>query len=338
MKIDLHTHILPQEWPDLVAKTGYKGWPRLEHHGVGCARIMVDEKLFREVEENCWDPEIRIKDCERTGVNLQVLSTVPLMFAYWAKGEDAYDLSRFLNDHIASIVRKYPTRFAGLGTLPMRAPELAVKELERCVKNLGLRGVEIGTHIAGKNLDKFALFPIFAKAEELGAAVFIHPWEMMGQDQMPRHFLPWLVGMPAETTRAICSLIFGGILERLPRLKVGFAHGGGSFAFTLGRIEAGYHARPDLCQTHIQKPPRAYLNQMYFDTLVHDPDALRCLIQTFSVDRLALGSDYPFPLGEDRPGQLIESIQDLSPKDKSRLLSGTAMEFLGLAERFPATR
>lgn len=338
MKIDLHTHILPKEWPDLVAKTGYKGWPRLEHHGVGCAKIMIDEKLFREVEENCWNPEARLKDCERTGVNLQVLSTVPVMFAYWAKGEDAYDLSRFLNDHIASIVRRYPTRFAGLGTLPMREPELAVKELERCVKDLGLRGVEIGTHIAGKNLDKFALFPIFAKAEELGAAIFIHPWEMMGQDQMPRHFLPWLVGMPAETTRAICSMIFGGILERLPLLKVGFAHGGGSFAFTLGRIEAGYHARPDLCQKHIQKPPRTYLNQMYFDTLVHDADALRFLIQSCSVDRLALGSDYPFPLGEDRPGHLIESMQDLSPRDKKRLLGGTALEFLGLTERFPATR
>lgn len=338
MKIDLHTHILPPEWPDFGSKTKYQGWPRLERDGFGCGKIMIEDKLFREVGENCWDPEARLRDCDRTGVDLQVLSTVPVMFSYWAKGEDAYDLSRFLNDHLASVVRKYPKRFAGLGTLPMRSPDLAIKELERCVKDLGLSGVQIGTHIAGKNLDKFALFPIFQKAEALGASVFVHPWEMMGQEQMPRHFLPWLVGMPAETTRAICSLIFGGVLERLPRLKVGFAHGGGSFAFTLGRIEAGFHARPDLCQIHTQKPPSAYLPQLYFDTLVHDADALRYLIKTVSADRLALGTDYPFPLGETDPGALIESLTELSREEKTRLLSGTALEFLGLTEKFPAFR
>jgi aminocarboxymuconate-semialdehyde decarboxylase len=345
MKIDLHTHVLPRNWPDLDAKYGYSGFVRLDHYKPCCARMMIGDRVFREISDNVWDPKQRLEECDRAGVSLQVLSTVPVMFSYWAKAADALDLSRRLNDHVAEIARDHPKRFAGLATIPLQDPDLAAGELERAVRELGLRGAQIGTHVdpnphtgrvATLNLDNESLQPVWSVAEELGAAIFIHPWDMAGKERMPKYWLPWLVGMPAETSLAICSMIFGGVFDQFPKMRVAFAHGGGAFPFTIGRIEHGFHVRPDLCATETGTNPRNYLAhgnapaRFYVDSLVHDPDALRLLLKLFGADRIALGSDYPFPLGEAHPGKLIESMKDLSPKEKKQLLSGTAREFLGL--------
>jgi aminocarboxymuconate-semialdehyde decarboxylase len=350
MKIDLHTHILPRDWPDLDAKYGYGGFVRLDHYQPCCARMMIGDRIFREITDNVWDPKRRIEECDRAGVSMQVLSTVPVMFSYWAKPADGLDLSRRLNDHIAEVVRNHPRRFAGLGTIPMQDPDLAAHELERCIRELGLRGVQIGTHVdanphSGRidtlNLDNASLQPVWSAAEQLGAAIFVHPWDMLGKERMPNYWLPWLVGMPAETSLAICSMIFGGVFERFPKLRLAFAHGGGAFPITAGRIEHAFHVRPDLCATDNTTNPRKYLAhtddrgeitpaRFYVDSLVHDADALKLLLKLFGAQRVALGCDYPFPLGEAHPGKLIESMKDLSAKDKAQVLSQTAREFLGL--------
>lgn len=361
--LDLHTHILPPSWPDLADRFGYPGWIALDpcSHQTAtggqpcCARMLRDGRNFRTVQRNCWDPATRLEEIDRlSGPGAaQALSTVPVMFSYWAKPADALFLSQLLNDHIAGICRDHPASFFGLGTVPLQDPDLACRELERCVRDLGLRGIQIGTHVeanrfvnggAGRkddwNLNEPALFPVFQTAARLNAAVFVHPWDMMGTAQMERYWLPWLVGMPAETSRAICSVIFGGVLERLPTLRIGFAHGGGSFPGTIGRIQHGFEARPDLCAIDNSVPPRAYLTRtdaagravparFYVDSLTHDPDTLRALLRLMGPQRIALGSDYPFPLGEAEPGRMIREMLDLDEATRERLLVGTALEFLG---------
>jgi aminocarboxymuconate-semialdehyde decarboxylase len=346
LKIDLHTHILPRDWPDLDTKYGYGGFIRLDHYKPCCARMMVGDRLFREINDNVWEPKRRIEEMNEADVSMQVLSTVPVMFSYWAKPADALDLSRRLNDHIAEVVRDHPTRFTGLGTIPMQDPDLAAGELERCVRKLGLRGAEIGTHVDANpqfgridtlNLDNASLQPVWSAAEELDAAIFVHPWDMLGTDRMPKYWLPWLVGMPAETSLAICSMIFGGVFERFSKLRVAFAHGGGAFPFTMGRVDHAFHVRPDVVAAENRTSPRRYLAhdgnpaRFYVDSLVHDVDALTLLLKFFGAKRVAFGSDYPFSLGETHPGNLIESMK-LPEKEKTQLFSGTVREFLRLEQ------
>lgn len=385
--IDVHTHILPpaREWPDLSAKFGYAGWVALEDiaakgvGGCGCmgarmvrveqgadgrAALGADGKrkatVFREIGANCWDPAVRIAEMDALGTGrvVQVLSTVPVMFGYWAKAEDTAELSRWLNDHIAGVCRGGPERFLGLGTIPMNAPGLAVRELERCVGDLGMAGVQIGSNVNGRNLGEPEFAEVFAAAEELGACVFVHPWEMLCGEppppptlahafpsppvlssRMAKHWGAWLVGMPSETCLALCSVLFSGLLERMPRLRIGFAHGGGSFAGTIGRIEHGFHARPDLCQTETKRPPREQCRsaagpaKFYVDSLVHDAGTLRVLMELMGPERIMLGSDYPFPLGEERPGELIRSMGDVPAAARAMMMAGTAIEFLGKSAR-----
>src|SRR5690348_17172657 len=295
LKIDTHAHILPAQWPNLAEKYGDERFPVMVDAD-GRHRIYKDGKFFREVWANAFDAEHRIADYAAFGVQVQVISTVPVLFSYWAKPNQALELHRHLNDHTAEICRTHPRHYTGIGTVPLQSPTLAIQEMERCVEQLGLQGVQIGSHVEQWNLDAPELFAFFEAAADLGAAILVHPWDMMGRETMPKYWLPWLVGMPAEQSRAACCLIFGGVLERLPKLRVCFAHGGGSFPYTIGRIEHGFNMRTDLIANYDLRYPREYLQRQYFDARVANECALSTLLDVSEEDRGLLGTDYPFPL------------------------------------------
>lgn len=326
--VDVHTHILPPELPDLRQRFGYGGWPSIVPDGPRTARIVIDDRVFRVIDDDCWDPVRRLEDCDRDGVALQVLSTVPVMFSYWAEAADTAHLAHILNDHIASVCARWPDRFAGLGTLPLQDPDLAIAELERCIRDLGMAGVQIGTHAGPWELDDPGLVAVLAAAADLDAAVFVHPWDMLAPERMERHWLPWLVGMPTELALAFSALTLGGVLRRLPRLRILLAHGGGAFPGILGRLEAGHRARPDLAATGDDASPRTYLDRIHVDSLVHDPATLRFVADLVGTARITVGTDYPFPLGEAQPGAILRSLS-ADQAELERMRRGNALEFLG---------
>jgi aminocarboxymuconate-semialdehyde decarboxylase len=321
---------MPENIPNWFQKFGYGDFIRLEHHKPCCAKMIKGDKVFREIEENCWDPKARMKEMDMTEVTTQVLSTIPVLFNYWAKPEHGNETSRFFNDHIAQCVADNPDRFMGLGTVPMQDMYFAIKEMERCVTELKMPGLEIGSNINNKNLSDPFFDPFWKAAEELGCCIFVHPWEMMGENDMQKYWLPWLVG--AETARAISSMIFGGVFERFPKLRVAFAHGGGSFPFTIGRIEHGFNVRPDLCAIDNAVNPRDYLGKFWIDALVHDPKALQYVVDVMGNDKVCMGSDYPFPLGEHHPGKLIESMESFTASTTEQLLYKNALDWMGIQE------
>lgn len=326
-KIDIHTHIMPEKIPNWFEKFGYGDFIHLEHHKPCCAKMMKGDKFFREIESNCWEPKDRIIDMSATDVDIQVLSTIPVLFNYWAKPEHGLESSKFFNDHICSCVTNHPDKFIGLGTVPLQDVDLAIKEMERCVKELKMPGIEIGSNINQLNLSDKKFDAFWEAAQDLNCSIFIHPWEMMGENDMMKYWLPWLVGMPAETSRAICSLIFGGVMEKYPNLKFAFAHGGGSFPATVGRVEHGFNVRPDLCAIDNPINPRDYLGKFWVDSLVHDEVSFEVLMKTVGENKICVGSDYPFPLGELIPGELIEK-SNLSDETKQKIMFDNAMEWL----------
>jgi aminocarboxymuconate-semialdehyde decarboxylase len=328
LKIDSHTHILPKKMPNWSEKFGYGDFIYLQHHKKGVAKMMRGNQFFREIKENAWNAELRVEEYAQFNTQVQVVCTIPVMFSYWAKPMDCLSLSKFLNDHIAKLVAAYPKNYIGLGTVPMQDAELAVKELER-LKKIGVIGIQIGSNINDENLNEERFFPVFEACERLGLAVLVHPWNMMGEKKMQRYWLPWLVGMPAETSRAICSMIFGGVFERLPKLRVMFAHAGGSFLPTIGRIAHGFECRPDLVAIDNNIDPRKYIGKFWVDSVTHDPMMLEYVLKLQGSKRVMLGTDYPFPLGDLEIGKFIEEM-NLPKETKEDIFHESALEWLGL--------
>ena len=329
LKIDIHTHIIPKKIPDFSKRFGYEGFVSMANENTKQADMMIFGEKFRTIKCNCWSVKNRLEDMKKHQIDVQVLSPIPVMFCYWARAKDALRVSRFLNDFIIEECQKHPQNFIGLGTVPMQDIKLSILELERC-KQIGLKGIEIGSNINNKNLNHTDFYPFYEAAQDLNMSLFIHPWEMMGMSQMNEYWLPWLIGMPAETSRAICSMIFGGIFEKFPNLKIAFAHGGGSFPHIIGRIEKGFLERPDLCSIDNNVNPRNYLGKFYVDSIVHSQDALNYLIDILGPESIILGSDYPFPLGEENPGELIEKNSEINTATKKKLFNTNALNWLGL--------
>jgi aminocarboxymuconate-semialdehyde decarboxylase len=383
VKVDAHAHILPKEWSeeefgfvplkcthyDKPSEAGFVA--RLEYRETG--------KLFREIKANCFDHCVILDEADKAAIDVQVCCTVPVMFNYQLRPSQGVPWAKFLNDDLATTCRQVPERLVGLGTLPLQDAEASIQELRRIMSpEVGMRGVQVGSHVnawreGGKvmnlPLNSPELLPVWKEAERLGAAVMVHPWWVVVRPHYlllftPPHLIlslvlrdmwwtvteywqPWLVGMPSETTLAGTALILGGVLTQCPKLKVMLSHGGGSLAYTIGRIDWGYKCRPDLVAPDCPESPRTLLRRLYVDSICHDEQALRFLVDRMGASRVMLGSDYPFPLGEVEsvapvtgerlavfPGKLVQETPGLSVKDKQMLLGGTALEWLGLPADF----
>ncbi|MED1950142.1 amidohydrolase family protein [Brevibacillus centrosporus] len=326
VRVDFHTHIIPEDLPDFAQRFGGDRWPVMERTCSCGANIMVAGKLFREITDQCWDPKRRIQDMVQEGVDMQVLSPIPVTFSYWAPTEAAEAMARLQNDFIADTVRAYPDRFIGLGTVPLQDVESSIREMDRCIHELGLKGIEIGTNVNGQNLDDPALLPFFEMCEKWEVPLFVHPWETLGRERMPRHNFMYTLGMPSETALAAASLTSGGVMEKFPGLKICFAHGGGSFPYILPRLDQGWSVWPHLRVT--EQPPSYYAKNFYFDSLNYDPLNLMLLVERFGHEKIVMGTDYPFLLQEIPPGKVIRATAALTEEQKQAMLGANALEFL----------
>ncbi len=328
--IDVHTHWFPESWPDLDRKFGGRDWPRIKHVGKGKAEIYLGKKLFRAIDAPCWDFDERLRAMERDGIDIQVISPTPVMFAYDRPAKHAAEVAKLFNDSLLECCSRNRPHFKPLCQVPLQDPKAACKELSRCMK-AGHLGVEIGNHVGLKNLDDPGIVEFLQHCASEGAAVFVHPWDMMACDRMPEFMMPWTVGMPAETQLAIVALIESGAFDRLPKdLRLCFAHGGGSFAFLLGRLENAWRHHP-VARGKSEHPPHAYLERFCVDSAVFEEKTLRFLVETMGAARVLLGSDYPYPLGEERAGQLIRE-SGLAPEVKTAILGDNAQRWLGMKD------
>jgi aminocarboxymuconate-semialdehyde decarboxylase len=333
--IDIHNHFFPRAWPDLAARYGTPNWPWIKHTEPGKAEIMVGDRFFRQIYSACWDPEVRLHEMDRDGVEMQVLSATPLLFAYERPVEHALDCARLFNDAALELCAQGKGRLKSLCQVPLQDIDASCSELSRCMR-AGHLGVQIGNHVGEKNLDDPGIVTFLHHCAEEGAAVLVHPWDMLAPQRMPKYMMPWTVGMPAETQLGIVATILGGAFDRLPpKLRICFAHGGGSFAFLLGRLENAWQHHP-VARGVCELSPTQYLNRFYVDSAVFDERALQFLVETMGAERVMLGSDYPFPLGEHRVGTLIRSSHLTAPA-KDRLLGGNAVDFLALPSPSAAT-
>ena len=330
--IDIHNHFFPRTWPDLAARYGTPNWPWIKHSEGGEADIMLGDRFFRRIYAACWDPEVRLKEMDRDGIDMQVMSATPVLFAYERAAEHALDCARLFNDAALELCAAGKGRLKSLCQVPLQDIDASCKELSRSMR-AGHVGVQIGNHVGEKNLDDPGIVTFLHHCADEGAAVLVHPWDMLGQQRMPKYMMPWTVGMPAETQLGIVAMILGGAFDKLPaKLNICFAHGGGSFAFLLGRMENAWKHHPaahGICKL----PPSQYVNRFSVDSAVFDARALQFLIETMGTERVMLGSDYPFPLGEHGIGSLIRASRQTATA-KARLLGENAVEFFGLPKEF----
>jgi aminocarboxymuconate-semialdehyde decarboxylase len=333
LTVDLHCHVLVPEVEALVKDRPEK----LREGGVqklvmGAASAEYNRTVMLPAAfPKLTSVELRLRDMDEMGVDIQLLSPASVQHYYWADVDLAQAIVRSTNEKIAEVCAKHPQRFVALGNIALQHPQLSIEQLEHCTSELGMRGVEISTAINGLELDNPMFAPFWAKAAELGSLVFIHPFGTSLGERINRFYLQNLIGQPIETTIALSHLIFGGVLDRHPGLKILAAHGGGYLPSYIGRSDHGYRARPDA--RTMARAPSEYLRQLFFDSLVYTPDALRHLINQVGASQVVVGTDYPFDMGAYDVHALIAGVAGLTETDRTAILGGNAVRLLGLEER-----
>nr|WP_202436599.1 amidohydrolase family protein [Streptomyces sp. SID5910] len=326
--IDVHTHYVPRGWPDLTDLGGPDApWLRVETEKE--AVIMTGSAEFRRIRSDCWDAEVRLRDMDADGVRAQVVSPTPAFFHYGRSGAEAARIARIFNDLALEITAPAAGRLIPFCQVPLQDPDAACRELERAVA-AGHRGVEIGNHVGDQDLDSEGVVTFLQHCAALDVPVFVHPWDMDSSPRLDRWMARWLTAMPAETHLSILALVLGGVFDRIDeRLRICFAHGGGSFAFWLGRMENAWHGRNDVVGTS-EYPPSHYVGRFSVDSVVFDDRALRLLVDTLGEDSVMVGSDYPYPLGERPVGEVVRKSGFLTEQARHKITRGNAERYLGL--------
>ncbi len=287
----------------------------------------VNRQMFADIGPALNGVTQRLADMDRLGIDVQALSPSPGQYFYFVDPDLGRQSSQIINNGIAEAVTTDPGRFVGLGTVPLQQPELAVIEMKRCVRELGLRGIEISSNVNGRELAAPEFRPFFAAAEELGVLIFLHPLGFTHGQRLSEHYLNNIIGNPIEATIALSHLIFEGVLDQYPGLKLCVAHGGGYLPGYWGRMDHAFRARAD-CRQHINREPSSYLRQVWLDTLVFDQDQLDSLLRTHGPDKLCLGTDYPFDMAEPNPLQFHERLEG---EVRAKILGLNAAQLLGLS-------
>jgi aminocarboxymuconate-semialdehyde decarboxylase len=331
--IDIHCHVVSPEAERLAQPSFRPEYEPMVRHATDATRE-VNRKQGETIRDQITSVKTRLAAMDKLGIDMQAISPAPTQYYYWAPPELGRQTSRIVNDNIAAIVAGNPDRFVGLGTVPLQAPELAVTELERMVKELNLRGVEICTNVAGAELSEPRFRPFFAKAEEFGILVFMHPNGFSEGRRLSDHYFINVIGNPLDSTVAVSHLIFGGVLDAYPRLKICIAHGGGFLPAYSGRSDHGHGARSD-AQSAIKRDPTSYLKKLYFDSIVFTHHQLEYLADVWGSDHILLGSDYPFDMAEPDPVGFIAGAKGLSSDDKAAIMGRNAAKLLKV--RIPVT-
>lgn len=342
MRVDVHCHIIPEsclqttyQAPDgttygIRATLQPDGGWQVEMDGVSRpGQGGAVDRPFQDWFTHIFDVDRRLRHMDDIGIDVQVLSIPPWLYFYPADPKTGLELAQKLNNAIAAVVNDHPDRFLALATVPLQAPSQATKELERALHSLGMKGVMIGSNVNGKNLDEPEFRPFFARAEELGATIFIHPHYVLAQERLNRHYLVNLIGNPFDTTVAVASLVFGGVMEEFPTLKIYLAHAGGCVPYIRGRWEHGWRNTP-AARSQIKQPPSYYLSRFYYDTIAHWSEALTFLIKTVGADKVMLGTDYPFDMGDFQPVQHIEQLTEIPAADRHQIIEETAPKLFNL--------
>ncbi len=328
--VDMHCHCACYAAGDMMkAESERAGKVELAYGGGLTAEVNAQQLI--DIKPKMSSLQERLADMDRMGVDVQAICAPPYQFYYWAEPESTREASQIMNNHLAEVAAGHPDRFVTLATLPMQNTEMAVAEMERCVDELDMRGVEIATNVNGEELSSPRLEPFFAKAEELDIVIFLHPAGFTQTQRFGENYFVNLMGHPLESTLAIGYLIFDGVLDRHPGLKICIAHGGGYAPAYAGRFDHGYHARPD-CRQPISEPPSTYMKRLYFDTMVFEPDQLDFLIRKYGADHVVLGTDYPYDMGETDPVGLVGRVNGLSDADRAAVCGMNAAKLLKIAE------